>query len=227
MSFFWEEGYDREEAEKRHREEIALKPKTIFYDGKGEDFLLHTLVTDLHHVHGVFCKKKNSVMMLNEPGKGSHQNNTSVGMYNVSGATIEMEKSFIVGEERQPLGYMATSYNDSIIAVAVLKQDIVKIYEVETGDLLIDLSGGQKHGFWGTLCFTSDCSSNDLVELRVTALNKGKPKSCMIRKWNLGFNEKVKEGDGSGSDSDDDDEVEEKLWEVKRVNGTVGMAQCG
>jgi len=222
MSFFWEEGYDREEAERRHLAEIALKPKTVFYDAKGESYLIHALTTDLHHVHGVFCNKRNSLMMLNEPGKGSHQKNTSVAIYNVSGSTIDMENSFVVGEERQPLGYMATSYDDSIVAVAVLKQDLVKIYEVATGDLLIDLCGGQRHGFWGSLRFTSDCSSNDLVELRVTALNKGKPKSCMIRKWNLGFSDK-KDDDSDSSD----DEVEEKLWEIRRVNGIASLAQCG
>lgn len=230
MSFFWEEGYDREEAEKRLREELALKPKTISYDAKGENFLLHSVVTDLHHVHGVFCNTRNTIMLLNEPGKGSHQKNSFVAMYDVSGSTMEMEKSFTVGEELQPLGYMASSFNDKIVAVAVLKQDIVKIYEVSTGDLLIDLTGGQRHGFWGSLHFTSDSSCNDLVEMRVTALNKGKPKSCVIRKWNLGFCENKKESTGdcdSDDDSDDDDEVEEKLWEVKRTNGAVSLSKCG
>lgn len=219
--FWWEEGYNEKakDAEAESRKNLSK----MKYDGSGERCLLNSIVTDLHHLDGKFFNKtSDKFACLSEAGKGRHQKSSSVTIYDLANRHLEIESSFTVDHNS---GFMAISNDDKILAIGVLKCDKVTVYEVETGDLLINVEGGQRLGFWGTLYFLSGDHNNSLVELRVTEMVKSKTKSSIVRLWDLGFRPTVNE---DGEESDDDEE-ESKLWEHKRPqgNGTVHYAPCG
>jgi hypothetical protein len=114
-------------------------------------------------------------------------------------------KSWNVDEK---CGYFALSHDSSLLAIGVLKEDKTIIFDFPEGELLINLRGGGKNGFFGQLSFVQ--SKNLLIELRVTAQDNRGPKKSICRLWNLGFKESE-----AVNDNDEDDEVETKLWEFE------------
>jgi hypothetical protein len=85
------------------------------------------------------------------------------------------------------------------------------IFDFETEELLINLRGGRKTGFFGQLAFLDN--RNFLIELRVISQDNRGPKKSICRLWNLGF--KQSEGAVDIEEDDNDDEVESKLWEFE------------
>ncbi len=134
-------------------------------------------------------------------------------------------------------GYLAISRDDSLLCVGAAKKDLVGVYETESGDLLINLTGGEPAGYFGKMSFLPPTkgapdSNNAFMELRVAKIEKGRPKESKLRLWDLGFKvEKAEGGEenkGKGDDDDEesDDEVEEKLWETT-VHGRCNYGVSG
>jgi hypothetical protein len=181
---WWEDGFDRATSAGNLKGEGSMKFFTG-YDADGRDFLLQTIKTDLHQLDGLFTNQQPSTfLLLNEPGKGNFQKNSSVTIYSMTDQGLEKETSFLVGDHS---GFFAISDDDAILAVGVLKEDTVQIYQIDTGELLINLNGGQKNGFFGALNFLPDALNNSLVECRVLEMQKGRPSQCLMRMWDLGF----------------------------------------
>lgn len=252
--FWWEDGYNREEAMKAEQNTEKL---VVACDGYGGDFQTAATTTNLHHLDGLFFNKSNRFALLNEPGGRGFKKNSSITIYDLRESKNEfvVQKSFLVGDNS---GFFSISGDDSIVAVGVLKEDTVMIFEIETGDNLLNLTGGQKMGYFGRLSFPLCNDNNSLFESRVTEMRRGQPVKSMIRLWDLGFKNKSKntileeeqengnnivqndgkptatsigntddkaKSDDSDSDSDDDEE-EVKLWEKKKV-GAVDCQACG
>lgn len=169
--------------------------------------------------------------MINEPGRGKHKTDASVSFYNVEQNMINPLSSFQIHDNS---GYISLSNDDKILAIGVLKEDTINIYEVDNGDLLINVRGGCKTGFWGCMKFLSNTtnSNNSFMEIRAISMDKGRPKDSLLRRWDLGFRESTcygehKEGDKIDKEekSDEEDEEEKKLWEVKR-KGAIHFNAC-
>lgn len=191
------------------------------YSADGSDFTIETIKTDLHQLDGLFMNLQPSTfLLLNEPGKGNFQKNSSVTIYSLSKQGMEKDRSFLVGDRS---GFFSLSEDDAILAVGVLKEDTVQIYQMDTGELLINLNGGQRVGFFGTLSFLPDALNNTLMECRVTEMSKGRSTQSLMRMWDLGFRER-REPTESDSDSDADEE-ENKLWE-KKLAGEIYYTPC-
>ena len=77
-------------------------------------------------------------IILNEPGKGNHQREWSISIYDLSDQEnlLTLTDSFQVEDQS---GYIGSSQDDKLLAVGVLKVDTVNIYEMETGDLLASI----------------------------------------------------------------------------------------
>ena len=191
------------------------------YSADGSDFAIETIKTDLHQLDGLFMHTKPSTfLLLNEPGKGNFQKNSSVTIYSLTKQGMEKERSFLVGDRS---GFFSLSDDDTILAVGVLKEDTVQIYQMDTEELLVNIKGGQRVGFFGVLSFLPDVLNNTLMECRVTEMSKGRPTQCLMRMWDLGFRPR-REPTESDSDSDADEE-ENKLWE-KKLAGEINFAPC-
>ena len=217
---WWEDGYDRETAVDNLKGDGGGKFFSGF-DADGSDFAIHTFKTDLHQLDGLYMNlKPSSFLLLSEPGKGNFQKNSSVTIYSLTKTGIERERSFLVGDNS---GFFSITPDDAVLAVGVLKEDTVQVYQVDTGELLINLNGGHKLGFFGELNFLPDPLNNSLVECRVTEMQKGRPAQCVMRVWDLGFRPR-REPTESDSDSDGDEE-ESKVWE-KKLGGEVHYAPC-
>ena len=216
---WWEDGYDRQTAADNLKgEDIKF---FCGYEADGSEFAIETIKTDLHQLDGAFLNKQPpTFLLLNEPGKGNFQKNSSVTVYSLRKEGMVKERSFLVGDHS---GFFSISPDDAIMAVGILKEDTVQIYQVDTGELLINLNGGSKLGFFGSLNFLPDSLNNSLMECRVTELQKGRPTQCHLRMWDLGFRPR-REPTESDSDSDADEE-ENKLWE-KKIAGEVDYSPC-
>lgn len=191
------------------------------YAADGNSFAIENIKTDLHQLDGLFMNTKPSTfLLLNEPGKGNFQKNSSVTIYSLTKHGMEKEKSFLVGDRS---GFFSLSSDDAILAVGVLKEDTVQIYQMDTEELLVNLKGGQRVGFFGELKFLPDVLNNSLMECRVTEMSKGRPTQCLLRMWDLGFRPR-REPTESDSDSDADEE-ENKLWE-KKLAGEITYTPC-
>ena len=136
--FWWEDGYDKAASDAALAEQL-VKKRTVTYDCCGDNYLLHINVTDLHHLFGGFLVNNNTFVSLNEPGKGRHQKNSSVSFYAVRNNHLVLERSFKVGDNS---GYFAISNDNKFMAIGVLKVDVVMVFEIDTGDLLLELQGG-------------------------------------------------------------------------------------
>jgi hypothetical protein len=219
---WWEDGYDRGTAGDNLKGDGGVGGKFFSgFEADGSDFAIQSIKTDLHQLDGIFMNTQpSSFLLLNEPGKGNFQKNSSVTIYSLSKTGMEKERSFLVGDHS---GFFSLSPDDAILAVGVLKEDTVQVYQVDTGELLINLKGGQKLGFFGELNFLPDALNNTLMECRVSEMQKGRPTQCVMRMWDLGFRPR-REPTESDSDSDADEE-ENKLWE-KKLAGEINYAPC-
>jgi WD40 repeat protein len=221
MSFWWEEGYTGEPGPEEEKER-ARRP-----DGTGLAYLLTNVKTDVHHLYAVYNPKLKQLITLDGCGK----QDTRIRVWDSADAT--KIKEFPVHCKS---GYIAVSGDGLMVAVAVLKEDTVDIYELSTGDLLLSLDGGRREGFWGALKFMA--GSNGLVELRSIEYARGLSKRNVLRCWDLGFANRadptgeerihsmwaspVSAGVSASStceDDDNDDGVEEKKWEIEMWKG--------
>lgn len=106
--------------------------------------------------------------------------------------------------------FLHDSADSTLLALGVLKEDRTMIFDFATEELLINLRGGQKTGFFGQLAFVDN--KNFLIELRVISQDNRGPKKSICRLWDLGF----KQNEGAiDVEEDEDDEVESKLWEFE------------
>jgi hypothetical protein len=198
--FWWEDGYDANE-----QQDLNNPRSRIRYDALGENYLCHSFKTDLNHLHGSFFHNDNKFVIINEPGRGKHKKHASASFYVINEKQIVPDHSFEINDNS---GYVSVSWDDKLIAIGVLKEDTVMIFEIDSCDLLINLRGGNKLGFWGQLCFLPGNHNNNLFEARAISMDKGRPKETVLRMWDLGFRPQ--------SNDDDDDEEEKKLWQIIR-----------
>jgi WD40 repeat protein len=192
--------------------------KRYRHDFDSTSFQLKELDTDLHHLHAACLELSDQFVILNEPGKGNHTREWSISVYEIGDRDnlLTLSRSFQVEDQS---GYFGASKDDRLIAVGVLKEDTINIYEISTGDLLVSIAGGRKTAFWGTLTFLPDARNNALLEFRVLSMKKSKAADSIVRFWDLGFR-------GEGEDDGDEDEEEQKLWE-RNKSGFVRHALCG
>mmetsp|Transcript_22540 Transcript_22540/g.32946 ORF Transcript_22540/g.32946 Transcript_22540/m.32946 type:complete len:433 (-) Transcript_22540:172-1470(-) len=209
---WWEEGYDRESSGLKGGEKL----ETARYDISGHDCELHHLVTDLHHMGGLCLNHSDQFLLLNEPGRGNFQKHSSVSVYEASRDNLLLVRSFQVTDNS---GYFSVSCDDALLCIGILKEDSVTVYELASGDLLVNVDGGQKTGFWGDLRFLPGNLNNAMVELRVLDMQKGRAKKSVLRMWDLGFRPE-------SEDDGDEDEEEVKVWE-KTKQGAVQYCSCG
>lgn len=217
---WWEDGYDRDTAAGNLKNTGDVK---FFsgYDSDGKDCIIETLKTDLHQLDGLFLNNKPSTfLLLNEPGKGNFQKNSSVTEYEVTESGFVKNRSFQVGDHA---GYFSISNDDSILAIGILKEDTIQIYQLNTGELLVNVDGGRKNGFFGELHFLPDALNTSLLECRIVEMQKGRATQTLLRMWDLGFRPK-REPTDSDSDSDADEE-ETKTWE-KKFSGEITTKPC-
>jgi hypothetical protein len=209
---WWEEGYDRDAALSRGDDCQVSK---FLYDGNGENFLLQTVETDLHHLDAKFFNHLRKIAILSEPGGVQHQRHSSISIYVLESGQMILEKSFQVGDNS---GYFSISNDDKLLAISILKEDGVMIYDIDAEDLLVDINGGGKLGFWGQTRFLPHVTNNSLMEFRILEMDRGRAKGSALRLWDLGFK--------PSSDSDDDDnEVEVKVWQ-KKCLGPLHYCVC-
>jgi hypothetical protein len=234
--FWWEEGY-RPEAKQDDASSASGHKRAC--DGLGAAFMQRSLETKVHHLSVRFSPKLMQVVTLDDCSK----HDTRVRVRDAH--TGEMISEF---EVHPKSGFIALSGDATLVAVGVVKEDTVAIYELETGDLLVELDGGRKKGFWGEIQFLP--GSNDIVELRSIDYERGVSKRSILRRWNLGFSNRrdptgddrvpnmwfpfrprhvwgdagesaSKESKEDGADSDE--EVEEKKWEIELPRGPTHM----
>ena len=187
--------------------------------GNGRDFIIDKCRTNLHQLDGLFMKTHpSSFLLLNEPGQGHFQNNSSVSVYLMSPDGLVKERSFEVCDRA---GFFSLSDDGTLLAVGVLKDDIVRIYDMNSGELLLNFAGGQKWGYMGSLQFYQDATKNKLAECRVVDMEMGRPAHSVLRMWELG---NLPNNDSTDSDRDSDvDDVEAKSWE-NHMQGEVSFA---
>ena len=102
----------------------------------------------------------------------SGRNCSSVNVYDVGvDSCYRLSRAFAVEEK---CGYIALSNDRKLLAAGVLKEDLTMIFDFETGELLINLRGGRKNGFFGQLEFIN---KTHLIELRVISADNRGPKS--------------------------------------------------
>ena len=225
MSFWWEDGYDPSVSAAVQKGERSLRA-----DANGATFLVENLKTDAHHLHGQYNPKRRQLITLDGCGKEDSRIRVRCA-----------DKGVILQEfpVHSKSGYIAVSGDGSMVAIGVLKEDYVEIYELSSGDLLLSLEGGRKTGFWGQLAFLP--GSNKLLELRAIEYARGIAKRNVMRLWDLGFcNRKTSERDNhvlnawfhtspevdpteaviiDDAGSDEDDDIEDKKWEIEMWKG--------
>lgn len=233
--FWWEEGYVRPDDPNHAKEKRGVYRPS---DGIGKTFLTNILETEIHHLHVQFCPNLKQLITLDNCTRSDTRLRTRCSN------TGEILKEFSVDHNS---GFISISPDNKMIAIAVLKKDIVMLYELSSGDLLINLEGGQKQAFWGKIIWLP--SNNDIIELRSVKIEQGESKANILRLWNLGFNNKSKNNiflnswfnddlslsnqlekscainDNNDNEGDDsDDEIEEKLWEIDLWSGKIQVA---
>jgi hypothetical protein len=125
-------------------------------------------------------------------------------------------------------GYFTISRDGRIMSAAILKCDKMKILDVRNDDLLVNVDGAAKMGYWGQLKFLKPVGNsspmhdfnNSLLELRVLKLDRSNPTESVLRLWDLGFRNPI---DTDPADEVDDDE-ENVLWSVKYPAGICAYA---
>ena len=211
MSFWWEEGYSAEAAKEAAAKKKNLQ-KSVAYDGKGASFRLHELSrTGTHHLQGTFFHQTSSkFMMLNNEGRQMF----TAALFEIQstggGYEFVEKKKFDAAKNS---GFLSISQDDTIMTIGVLKQDSISVVELATEDLLIEMSGHRKIGYWGKTTFPEqqvEGCNNIFIELRVLKMHKSNPLESVLRMWDLGFNPPVV--DGAGEDEEEDEE-EKILWD--------------
>jgi hypothetical protein len=200
--FWWEDGYN--ENQQLTATNISNR---IEYDAEGEQFEITKFTTDLNHMDSVFFHHDNTIVSL----RHQRSRSASIALYSCSSESgLIPHTIYDIGDNS---GYIALSHDDKILAVGVLKDDLVMIFDVMNGDLLVNVTGGNKLGYWGSLQFMPGNNNNTLIEVRTTSMDKqGKVKETVVRTWDLGFKSET----ASDNDDDDDDEETVKVWEIKR-----------
>jgi hypothetical protein len=236
--FWWEEGYNASQAAAcTAATEVERRPRAS--DGDGSGFLVRSVETKVHHLQALFHPKQQWLISLDD----CTRQDTRVRIWSV--LTGERIREF---EVQHNSGYMAVSGDGTMLAIAAVKEDTINIYEIETGDLLLELEGGRRTGFWGTISFAP--GSNALVEMRSIDFVRGVSKRNVMRFWSLGFSDRRDPlGDNrtpslwgldplsmglmdlsiantaAGSNGSklnlDEEEVEEKLWEIEIAKGPI------
>jgi hypothetical protein len=246
--FWWEDGYDPLNPPKQ---QTRIR-NTIKFDGDGDTFLLTKLETaGVHRLCVSFLPGDSSaVITLNNTGRKffsvnyykletvalSRAASTSPGPSNSSvavGAAVSVgsstSSSWQLGEVRSvPVvsntGYFAVSRDGNIMSTAILKCDKMKILDVRNDDLLVNVDGGCKMGYWGQLKFLPAVGEADynssLLELRVLKMDRSNPTESVLRLWDLGFRNPV----GTDPSEEVDDEEENILWTVKFAAGICSYA---
>jgi hypothetical protein len=240
--FWWEEGYVRPDDPNHAREKRSVYRQS---DDIGKTFLTNILETEIHHLHIQFCPKLKQLITLDNCSRSDTRLRTRCNH------TGEIISEFSVDHNS---GFISISLDNKMIAVALLKKDIVMLYELSSGDLLVNLEGGQKQAFWGKIIWLP--SNNDIIELRSVKIVQGESKKNILRCWNLGFNNKSNDSNNNmfnswliddlslskqleiscsinnsnnisatiDSGDDSDDEIEEKLWEIDICSGRIQIA---
>lgn len=233
MAFWWEDGFDASKVKADEEAGKVLREgRAATFDGKGRTFRVHNLVkTGFHHLDGHFFNQNGAkFMMLNNEGRQKftisifevRATTTPPGFETVEIKTMETEKNS---------GFLSISNDDSMVAVGILKEDSISIVEIESEDLLINMSGGRKTGYWGNLQFPApkkESKSNNLfVELRVLKMQKSNPVDSVLRVWDLGFADAEKEHDRNREEDEDEDEDEEEriVWQYN-LSGKCHYVVC-
>jgi hypothetical protein len=201
-SFWWEEGYDESQQVATSKTNIRIE-----YDAEGEQFEITKFSTALNHMDSVFFHHDNTIVSL----RHQRSRSASIALYSCSAESgLIPHTIYDIGDNS---GYIALSHDDKILAVGVLKEDLVMIFDVMNGDLLVNVTGGSKLGYWGHLQFMPGNHNNTLVEVRTTSMDKqGKVKETVVRTWDLGF----RPSETASNSDDDEDEETVKVWEIKR-----------
>lgn len=221
MSFWWEDGYVAGANEITREKDRSKRP-----DGVGTAYLVQNTETKAHHLDAKWNRKLRQLITLDGVGK----QDTRIRVRSATDGSILNEF-----EVHCKSGFIAVSGDGAMVAVAVLKEDTIEIYELSSGDLLLSLDGRRKEGFWGSLVFLP--GSNRLIELRSIEYARGVSKRNIMRCWDLGFsNRRDPTGDDrtvnawvAGADATnatscdgpdvDDDEVEVMRWEIQMWKG--------
>jgi hypothetical protein len=206
--FWWEDGYDQT---------VQAAPKStnnrIQYDADGASFEITKYTTDLNHMDSLFFHNDNTIVSL----RHQRSRSSSIALYSyVPGCGLVPQVIYDISDNS---GYIGLSHDDKLLAVGVLNEDLVMIFDVMNGDLLVNVNGGYKLGYWGQLQFLPGNNNNTLLEVRTISMDKGKAKETVARTWDLGFRPNE-----NSSDDDDDDEETVKLWEIKR-RGNLSCAR--
>ena len=208
--FWWEEGYKLQSPNDSgsssgtpHR----CKHQEILY---GEAFLKDTIKDTSNTLMCIISEDGELLITLIDAGKAL---GSTVDVYQISTQPPVLLRTIVVDEK---CGYLALSSCQSLLAVGMLKEDKTLIIDFQTGELLVNLNGGCKSGYFGSLHFSKE-NRNIFFEQRITRQTSAGPQQSVYRLWDLGF----KETTGCG-DEEDEDEVETKLWEHS-LRGSLTM----
>jgi len=176
-----------------------------------ERCLLTQMKTNCNHLQAVFTHDGSRIVTLNDVGQQYH----TIVIYHTK--THLLERSFEVPNKS---AFMQVSDDNCLLAVGQLGEELVKIYDFQTGELLVDLVARIGIGHMGEIKFLG---RNNLMEIR-NFNSRGQTNKSSQRMWDLGFN--LIDGEAHlntangyhriprfRSEGDDDDEQEVKLWE--------------
>ena len=209
--FWWEEGYklqDPNDSSSSSGTPHRYKHQEILY---GEAFLKDTIKDTSNTLMCLISEDGELLITLMDAGKAL---GSTVDVYQISTQPPILLRTIVVDEK---CGYLGLSSCQSLLAVGMLKEDKTLIIDFQTGELLINLHGGCKSGYFGSLHFSKE-NRNIFLEQRITRQTSAGPQQSVYRLWDLGF----KETTGCRDEEEDEDEVETKLWEHS-LRGSLTM----
>ena len=216
--FWWEEGYKLRDGKESSSSSSAICRNSRQEIHSGEEFLQHTIEDTSNTLMGIFSDDSRLLVTLVDAGKAL---GSTVDVYQLSSDQPTVLRKMTVDEK---CGYLSLSSCQTLLAVGVLKEDRVMIMDFETGELLVNLNGGCKSGFFGSLHFSTE-NRNTLLEQRIIRQTSAGPQQSIYRLWDLGFKPTSSGNDcdkGDGDEDDEEDEVETKIWEVN-LRGSLAI----
>jgi hypothetical protein len=203
MSFWWEDGYVNND--NKFDKQAKMSRRAIDIDD-GKVFLSDFIPNTSNCLQCTIDHENRYIITLCDRGKSF----STVSIHSISNP--QLLRSVNVDDK---CGYFNISRDSTLFAIGVLKEDKTLIIDFETEDLLINLKGNHKNGYFGQLVFMDD--RNLLLELRVVASDNRGPKKSVCRLWHLGFNNNKESNDVENSS--EEDELETVLWQFESNGG--------
>ena len=185
--FWWEDGYKLPDTDDAISKVPSRQKKQEILEGA--KFLQETIGDTSNTFMGITNETGELLVTLVDAGKAL---GSTVDVYDLTSQPTTLLRQMVVDEK---CGYMSLSSCETLLAVGVLKEDRTMILDFQTGELLVNLHGGYKSGFFGSLHFSKK-NRNLLLEQRVVRQTSAGPQQSVYRLWDLGFKQESSAAEG-------------------------------